>query len=476
MEHMPTRSGVRLTGDDFQHVFTWLKALRCLVSNGDVASVSFEVREAGNVDDIVVEYRAGARTYHQVKFATDQRTPLRHDWFTTPANPRGASPLQRFHESFRQLGAPDMFLETNRAIDANDPLLGHVGGIDDRLVPRAFAPGPQTTTGQIRAAWASHLSIGEAELRELLSHLRIRAGAGSLRTIQESCQDLMAALGLRSDQSAMYIGAGALREMIETGRHTLDAEGVRALVDSLGLRASEPAASMLLQCLEPNPMADEATVARDWSGLFEQPHWRQLRDPADWEGRVRSELGDAVASIRAQGFHRVLVSGTYRLSVALLAGFAMRGVSGMQVGRRQPPDDEWWSDGPRTPMAVDRQVATLGNGTEVAVALAIAADLAADVEQFCRRQLPAVGTLVTLTPPGGPGRQAIPDAAAARGLADALLAELRDVGRDTERLHLFQAVPAGLSLLLGHAWNRVRETQLYDDTNPGYAPTFALVS
>src|SRR5690349_932738 len=97
---MPSASGVRLAGDDYQHVFTWLMAMRCLVRGDNVSRVEFEVREAGNVDDVVV-HRSGERpTYHQIKFVVDQREPLTWEWFITPTRPGGASPLQRFHQSY----------------------------------------------------------------------------------------------------------------------------------------------------------------------------------------------------------------------------------------------------------------------------------------------------------------------------------------------------------------------------------------
>jgi SMODS-associated and fused to various effectors sensor domain len=67
--------------------------------------------------------------------------------------------------------------------------------------------------------------------------------------------------------------------------------------------------------------------------------------------------------------------------------------------------------------------------------------------------------------------------AEARGYAQALLDALRsESSGGVPRLHLFQAGPLGLALLLGHVWNRLPETQVYDDlgSSRGYAPTFQL--
>jgi hypothetical protein len=50
--------------------------------------------------------------------------------------------------------------------------------------------------------------------------------------------------------------------------------------------------------------------------------------------------------------------------------------------------------------------------------------------------------------------------------------------RSAAKLHLFQSAPNGIGILLGHLWNRVPVTQLYDDANSpeGYFPTFLLAS
>jgi hypothetical protein len=41
-------------------------------------------------------------------------------------------------------------------------------------------------------------------------------------------------------------------------------------------------------------------------------------------------------------------------------------------------------------------------------------------------------------------------------------------------IHLLLACPTALALLLGHRWNRVPTTIVYEDLAPGYAPTFTV--
>ena len=45
-----------------------------------------------------------------------------------------------------------------------------------------------------------------------------------------------------------------------------------------------------------------------------------------------------------------------------------------------------------------------------------------------------------------------------------------------KRIHLFLAGPQGAILLLGHLWDRMPPTQLYEDLGPskGYSPSYLI--
>ena len=57
-----------------------------------------------------------------------------------------------------------------------------------------------------------------------------------------------------------------------------------------------------------------------------------------------------------------------------------------------------------------------------------------------------------------------------RLVRDSIRAAVRDSG--ARRVHLFMSAPAGAALLLGHIWNRVGTTIVYEDLSPGYVSTF----
>ena len=97
----------------------------------------------------------------------------------------------------------------------------------------------------------------------------------------------------------------------------------------------------------------------NWVDLFEGDDpgsRRQLKDPSDWNERLKPELALAVEKIRKHRITDVDVQGTMRLSTGFLVGVSLPEVSGFKVaimGR----EGEWASDGPREPME------SIGNGS-----------------------------------------------------------------------------------------------------------------
>jgi hypothetical protein len=88
-----------------------------------------------------------------------------------------------------------------------------------------------------------------------------------------------------------------------------------------------------------------------------------------------------------------------------------------------------------------------------------------------------VGDAITISMPGGRVRDDVVDGAAE---AVALAVGIRDIARQaartSQRLHLFLACPAGLALLLGHRWNRVTTTHVYEDLISEYTRAYTISS
>lgn len=476
---LASASAARLSGDDYQHLYTLMHAVRLLRDDvWGVTRVRMEVGGAGNVDDLIVEHGDRPPLYHQVKFsrrAGDE--PLDHTWFTEAGDAK-RSPLQRFHDSYTQLTVgddrPQMALVTNRLPARNDPILRHVEGRDGRLVPRLVIPTAGSESGRLRRAWAEHLDLSEDELYELLDHLRIRAGSGSFEEMQGRCADVMLAAGLRADPDAVMLGYGVMRNLIEEGCDELDADAMRELVAQHKLEATRGTASLLVQAIDRAPYPESATVALDWVDYFEgdEPRARrQLRDPEAAITEMEADLVAARQRIRAAGFDRVLIGGAFRLDVGFAIGAALSDLAGFELTVTQG-GQRWGTEGETTPFTLRAEEHALDLGDDLAVCLSISNDIADDVLEFVSG-LP-VKQLTTLTPESGPSRQSVDGAASARGAAQAVLDAVRDASRAHSRIHLFQSVPNGVSVMLGHVWNRVPPTRLYADGSPGYTPTLLI--
>jgi hypothetical protein len=140
----------------------------------------------------------------------------------------------------------------------------------------------------------------------------------------------------------------------------------------------------------------------------------------------------------------------------------------------------WSTDAPKEPIgAPDVARTALGDGPDLAVAVGVATDPTTAVVEYLRSQQTPVGELVTIQPAAGADDQAVTNA----GQAVAYAQQIRDRVRQeldrqptAERIHLFLAGPGGLALLLGHRWNRMRPTVVYEHLGPGrgYTPAFTV--
>jgi hypothetical protein len=149
-----------------------------------------------------------------------------------------------------------------------------------------------------------------------------------------------------------------------------------------------------------------------------------------------------------------------RQATGFMVGTELRRVLGYEVGIRH--GDQLWSSEEATqtyPLNVTEH--PVGTGTETALIGNVAADAAADTIEWIRNTGLPVAKVVTATPSVGTGPKAVPTPAAANSLA----VEIRNLARrhaGTGPLHLFLIGPLGLAVLLGHHWNRVATTQVYE--------------
>ena len=464
MSRVPSRSasGVRLGGDDYQHLVTWNEVLAALRPEKGVETITVEARDSGNVDDIVITYWNARTKYVQVKHAVDASTPVGTVFLTKPSRKGRRSLLQRFHASWRDLssdrGCPDMRLITDREIDPADRA---TRGLDRRtqlLVPEIESRAART----VREEWANHLGVPPDELLAFLQDLRFVTGRPMIAEI-ERADELMWAHGLNTGQQAIDAALGLVRDWVQDRERTIDVETLRSRAFNRVGRATDPGALLVVEGIADDPQSEDADAhvrfVECYSG--DDPSLRrEFVNPDDWQTVVVPALQRAVTALRATGSRRVAVRGAMRLPVWFAVGAALRHVHSFTVAAFQY-GELWSSDtAGRSDGLVVTEVTQIESSGDLALAIGIAADPREEVASFITAQDLPVGRLAVITPRHGPGAQAVPDGATAASMGVAIVHEARRLlGQvDADRIHLFLATPAGLALLVGHRWNALRPT------------------
>lgn len=476
-------SAARIQGDDYQHLYAWWQALRLLTPGTDVTQIEVEALSAGNVDDVVVRRTSGPDEYAQVKYSVDASRPLTWRWFTARGTgARSKSPLERFIASWQHLKAkgtlPDLLLFTNRVLDPTDPVLKLRNGTTGTLGQRLATEGPRSAARKAVAEWVRHAGVTEPELMELLCRLGLKTDQGSWSDLVNVASDRMGYAGLRTADTDVEIGVAVMRAMVKSGKRTLNRDEFRAEIERRGLGGDSSYSTLVVEAIDRAPWTDAGQVRLDWVDLFagDEPRTRrQLRDPENWNRRLRPDLVAAAKALKATGNDRVMIRGYMRLAPWFMCGVELPDTRQHQVACKQK--GQLWSSEIAPPaFKIAETVVDLSQGTDLAVGLSVTNAITADVVSYCKQVNLSAARYVDLSPQGGVGPLSLPDAATAVGWAHAAREGVRAAVRDSgaRRVHLFMSAPAGAALLLGHIWNRVGTTVIYEDLSPGYASTFVI--
>ncbi|MEU9014750.1 SAVED domain-containing protein [Streptomyces sp. NPDC048479] len=483
----PSPTSVRITGDHYQWLIAWAGCLTLLRENAihaanPVISVGVEADDAGNLDDVVLLRRTPPHTYTQVKYAVSSSTPVNEEYLTKPSPTGGPSILKKIARTWRTLTADgidvDLALITNRAPDPSDPLIAVRDARTQLLVPKGAEGTERSKIGKARARWAENAGLSDTELHDLLSHLRFDLSR-ELPHVQEQLQLLMAASGLRHDGQAVDDGANWVAQQVRCGHRTITLEMARAAVDTLNLKTGPARAVLSIATLKPDPVAGEADHTIDWVDRFESSSEftkRRPLTPSTW-AQLQEDIEAAPAHLH--GSTAISVTGSLRLAPAFLTGTAFRMVTGadlavLQRGQLWSTSDTYDTD--CDPTAEEHDI---DQGEDLAVGINVTVrpkDFTKDVLDYLREQNTPASKLLVLIPPTGPKDGSLLDSQAANALAVGIRDTLRRATRTTPRIHLFLACPMGLAVLLGHRWNRLRPTVVYEDvrTAQGYEPAFTV--
>lgn len=479
----PSPTGVRIAGDRYQWLVAWNACLAVLRdaatgAQNPAISVGIEVDDAGNLDDVVIRRRRPPHSYAQVKYAVNSTTPVGTEYLTAPSKTGGPSILQKIADAWRKLagqGAPvELAIISNRAPDPSDAL---ISGRDSRtglLRPAVEAGGPRSARGAARIRWAKAAGLTEVELLDLLGVLVFDL-ARDRKHLEDIAKLTMLVTGLRGDDLALAAGIGWVAEQVIAGQRELNVTAIRHAIDMMNLSAGPAQAVVSVATLTPDPLADQAVYALDWVDKFDGEDAyakRRPKPPATWQ-QLQADIEQIPAHVG--GVPRVAVSGTFRQATAFAIGTALRMVTHTDISVVQR-GVLWNSDAAyETPVSPLITEYDLGQGDDIAIGIEVATTLTDDVRSFLRERQAPTARLVILSPPGGPRDNAVSGPGNAAALAIGIRDAVRRVVRGHRRVHLFLAGPMGLALLLGHRWNRIAPTTVYEDLGAqGYEAAFTV--
>ena len=234
---------------------------------------------------------------------------------------------------------------------------------------------------------------------------------------------------------------------------------------------------LAVHAIDRRPAATPPDVEIDLVDLYDDdtdPFARlQLRDPADWNAKVEPAIRRAARDLEAYSTRRVHVTGDMRLPLWFAIGRALPDVRGWVLSADQRTEE--WSTG-AMPEAVTARVLAetrIGSGPDLAVAVCVTHDISADVAGYITGTGVPADLLLALGPPGEPNGRA----ASSAGWTIAWVGSARERARraaaacGAKRIHLYLAAPAALAMMLGHQWNLMPPTIVYEYLQPGYAPT-----
>jgi SMODS-associated and fused to various effectors sensor domain len=480
----PTPTGVRIAGDRYQWLLAWLDCVLLLRDKqtgalNPAVAVGVEVDGAGNVDDLVVYRRRPPHSYKQVKYAVDATSPVNTAYLTAPSNTGGPSIIARIARAWHELTASrdpvELTLITNRAPDPGDDLVAKRDARTRLLVPRGAAGGPNSKLGRARRVWAAAARVDDTDLLELLKVLEFDL-ARDRQHVEQLARLTMLIAGLRDDDQALALATDWIAAQVVAGTRRFTAEAIASAVDDLGLRAGAARTAVSITTLQRDPLAAQARYSLDWVDRFdgETPFdKRRPRPPSTWQ-ELHNDI-EALAST-CRGEARIAVTGSLRLAPAFAVGAALRMVTNTDVAVVQR-GQLWASDAAYDgPVQPSTRETLIRQGDDVAIAVAIAADPTDDVIKYLRAAVLPVNRLVVLSVGNGPRDNLVQSPGQGCALAIGIRDEARRQAGQHPRVHLFQAGPMGLALLLGHRWNRVAPTVVYEDLGhlDGYEPAFQI--
>lgn len=468
--------GAIVRGDDYHYAIALYRAAQVLTAP-NYESVSVEDADGGAFDDIVLRTTTSSgqpNEYDQVKSGVYLEAVIDNDWLLNQRTKRGKSPLQHFYDTWNDLTSKAepfiLRLMSNKNFAESDPLLKSISATTNRIPREKLdALRPNSAGGKQIKEWAKHLNIDIAALKDFLTSIHfVRAEAESSWRTRAGA--LLRNAGFRGDPHAVSLAIEMVRTWVKEGTGIRNRADLQRELTEMNLLGREGELVFAVHGIDRPALAYAPNATVDILDLYQgdDPFTRRkLKDPAAWMAEVLPALKAAKNNLEAFGTKRVHIEGNMRLSMYFAVGRTFPAVGNWVLSSMQ--HGELWST------AVEHEHADLhllaesdlGLGRDVAVTIGLTYDPTADVIAYIKQAGLPVGNLVTLSVPAGAGHRSVPVSGGPQWAVD-WTRKARDHARSVvkehraPRVHLFMSAPAGVALFLGHDWNQMPDTLLYD--------------
>lgn len=479
---------VRRDGDAFQARVFWWHAARLLDSNSPLTRVGFEIGPKG-FDDIWLEFEASKGPLDQYGEPI-RREHVQCKWHSTPdsyghahltdpafINANAKSFLQRARNA-QLASASDGIgvrfrLFTNWRIERTDPLRSMVGTRSGAVrIERLFdSLTDKSRSGTVRRAWREHLGIDEDDLRRLARTLAFSEATDTLDGWRDSLDVLFHNVGLCRipAHESTFPYDETIFQWMGQGRLEFDRASFRDACAREGLlreASSQPRVFGVKSFEHPvDRLEERCSDVLNLTPAFDE---RYIRSESDWEETLYPALRTFLLKAAADQPQLRLALDVHA-SLAFAAGSILNIKCGRHIeleqrtiGRRIWSADDTLNDSGWATL-ISESVELIAGQPDVAVAVGLTHEIAADVRKYVEQSLPNVSRLLILRPSTGPGGKSVESGAHAFKLADEAVHAL---GNARPRLggttHIFVAGPNAFTFFLGQRQVVIGRVRLYE--------------
>jgi hypothetical protein len=500
-------------GIDYQARLFWIQACRMYGPRPVVAKVGFDVDDVKSFDDIVVQYNSPitdpqfgnpiSTDYYQVKYHTTQNKTVGWQELMLPSfiNATSQSLLQKLANAQKQYapkGHARFFLVLPWQISQNDPLSSLLCNSNGELKLNLLYDdtGPHGKMGMIRAEWTKHLELNtEAELRNILSVLRIKANSNYLSDLKDQMRNALYIAGFKpSDDGSISELYDELIRKFRSAQHIyFDAASLKDLCSVEGLWLGCPAVPREAKRIGIRSFYRFAEYMESETDaclcLLEHFQGRYIKELPLWETSVYPALSTFLSTRcdRNQCNHILLDS---HASIAFAAGFCLDSKSGVKAFPLQKtlgqgsvvwnPEEDSSNTGCTT--LKTEEIQHNSEGDDIALVLNVTHDILSHVKLYIEKHLPNVRLILSAKVGHENLSTSITGGQHAFTLAQELVVAVRKAKSHLMQkgtTHIFAAAPNGLMFFMGQNARSCGKIVLYEfdfdgNESDSYSPSLSL--